>query len=150
MNHSQVILREARIEDIESVMELVKELAIFEKAEKEMVATKKMYLDGFHDKTFEICIAEIDEKVVGMTLYYYGFSTWKGKMLFLEDFVVMDKYRSHGIGQMLFDKLILDAKKENCAMLKWQVLDWNVEAIKFYMRQNAMIDKGWYNGKIFL
>jgi GNAT superfamily N-acetyltransferase len=145
---SNVIIRKGRSEDLDAAMDLVMELAIFEKAPEAMVATKEMYQECFDNNTYDFNVATIDEKVVGMTLFYYCFSTWKGKMCYLEDFVVAEGYRSQGVGQMLFDVLIKEAKDNHCALVKWQVLDWNAEAIKFYQRQNVIIEDEWYNVKI--
>ena len=93
-------------------------------------------------------VAEVDNSIVGMTLYYDTFSTWKGKMLYLEDFVVKESYRSQGIGDLLFDATLVEAKKRKCLLMKWQVLDWNTEAVKFYKRKQAEIETEWWNGKI--
>ena len=148
MNQSNIILRKGTKEDIPSIMELVMELAIFENAESEMVATKEMYEDTIDEGIYDLIVATVGDQIVGMMLFYYGFSTWKGKMLYLEDFVVSSNNRSLGIGQLLFDKMIEEAKDKKCALIKWQVLDWNKDAIRFYKKQNATIETEWYNGKI--
>ena len=76
------------------------------------------------------------------------FSTWKGRMMYLEDFVVNPEYRGQGIGQQLFDSFIAEAKAQDCNLVKWQVLDWNEPAVRFYERNKATIEKEWWNGKI--
>jgi GNAT superfamily N-acetyltransferase len=88
--------------------------------------------------------------IIGMAIYYPTFSTWRGKMLYLEDFYVQPKYRSKGIGQSLFDSILHRARITNCKLMKWQVLDWNKKAIKFYKRNNAEIETEWLNGKLIL
>lgn len=148
MNQSNIKLRKGILEDIPEIMALVKELAIFEKAEEEMIATTEMYNQAIKEKLFDLFVATVDGKIAGMMLYYYGFSTWKGKMLYLEDFVVSADQRSGGIGQKLFDQLLLEAKDKGCTMIKWQVIDWNKDAIRFYERQSAKVETEWYNCKI--
>jgi len=83
-----------------------------------------------------------------MALYYMTYSTWKGRMLYLEDFVVQEAFRKAGIGQQLFDGFLQEANNKGCKLVKWQVLDWNVPAIKFYEKNKAIIEKEWWNGKI--
>ena len=78
------------------------------------------------------------------------YSTWKGRMFYLEDFVVLEAYRRLGLGQMLFDAFLQEAKDQQCRLVKWQVLDWNEPALRFYRKNNAVIEKEWWNGKIFL
>lgn len=150
MNQPKIKLRKGNIHDIPEIMLLVKELAIFEKAEKEMVATTDMYEQALNENIYDIMVATIDGTITGMMLYYYGFSTWKGKMLYLEDFVVSAAHRSIGIGQVLFDQLTTVAKENNCALMKWQVIDWNEGAIKFYKKQEASIETEWYNCKLII
>ena len=148
MNQSNIKLRKGILKDIPEIMALVKELAIFEKAEEEMIATTEMYNQAIKENLFDLFVATVDGKIAGMMLYYYGFSTWKGKMLYLEDFVVSADQRSGGIGQKLFDQLLLEAKDNGCTMIKWQVIDWNKDAIRFYERQSAKVETEWYNCKI--
>ena len=106
------------------------------------------YERAFDDGLISMLVAENENAIVGMTLFYDTFSTWKGKMLYLEDFVVKAKFRSLGIGSLLFDATLTEAKKRGCALMKWQVLDWNTEATKFYIRKKAEIEKEWWNGRI--
>lgn len=143
-------IRLATIEDMPSILDLVKELAEFEREPKAVTATLQEYKEAFDSGLIKIHLAEFAGEIVGMALYYMTFSTWKGKMLYLEDFYVKPKYRSTGIGQLLFDSYIDVAKKEKCKVAKWQVLDWNQRAIDFYKRQNAVIETEWLNGKILL
>ena len=87
--------------------------------------------------------------IVGITVFYMTFSTWRGKCLYLEDFYVQPSYRKYGIGQKLFDAYLDEAKKRGALQTKWQVLDWNEPALNFYKKNNAVIEKEWWNGKIF-
>lgn len=142
------IIRKANETDLPAIHELVRELAIYEKAEPEFVATLKDYQDDFFEGVFESMVAEVDGQIAGMVLYYLTYSTWKGKMLYLEDFVIQQNFRQHGIGQQLFDAFINEARSKGCRLVKWQVLDWNTPAIKFYEKNKAIIEKEWWNGKI--
>ncbi len=144
----KISVRIAQQEDLNAIHELVGELAIYEKAENEFVATLEMYRKDFADGVFEAIVAETGGEIVGMALYYLSYSTWKGKMLFLEDFVVRQSYRRRGIGDLLFDEVVSIAKAKGCRLLKWQVLDWNKPALGFYAKKNATIEKNWWNGKI--
>lgn len=141
-------IRKATYDDIPVIHHLVRELAIYEKAEKEFIATLEDYQKNWEAGVFEVLVAEVDGEIAGMALYYLTYSTWKGRMLYLEDFVVETPYRKQGIGQVLFDGFIAEAKAKDCTMVKWQVLDWNKPAIDFYIKNNATIEKGWWNGKI--
>jgi ribosomal protein S18 acetylase RimI-like enzyme len=137
-------------EDIEAIYALVLELAHYEKAPEEVWATLEDYKKLYDERWFKCIVAKIDNEVVGTCIFYNSFSTWKGKMLYLEDFVIKEKYRNEGIGQQLFDHLLSLAKDEGYTLIKWQVLDWNEPAIKFYEKNKAIIEKEWWNGKILL
>ena len=141
-------IRKGNFDDLVHVHDLVRELAIYEKAEHEFIATLEDYQNDFRAGVFEVLLAETEGIVIGMCLYYLSYSTWKGKMLYLEDFVVKQSYRQEGVGQQLFDALIQEAKQKRCRLIKWQVLDWNEAAIKFYEKNNAVIEQEWWNGKI--
>ena len=145
----KITIRKADQADLPAILDLVKELAVYEKAADQVTATLEDYENAFSENIFESQVAELDGKVVGMTLYYMSYSTWRGKMLFLEDFVIFKKYRNLGIGQLLFDAFLEEARSKKVAMVKWQVLDWNEPAIKFYEKNKAIIDKGWWNVKMF-
>lgn len=144
-----ITIREAQYEDLQAIHDLVRELAIYEKAEEEFIASLEEYQEDFKNEVFEAIVAEKDEEVVGMTLFYMTYSTWKGKMLYLEDFVVKSSARRMGIGQLLFDGFLKTAQQRGCRLVKWQVLDWNQPAIDFYKKNKATIETEWWNGKIF-
>ena len=142
MKPSTLSVRKATHKDLKVIMSLVRELAIFEKEEDAFTATLEQYTQAFEENIFQVLLAEDKEEVVGMCLYYPSFSTWKGKMMYLEDFVVRDEHRRKGIGELLFHAFVKVAKEENCRMVKWQVLDWNDTAIAFYKKQKATIEEG--------
>lgn len=146
----KTIIRKATAQDLATIHDLVRELAVYEEEEAAFTAPLSVYEENFKENVFDAIVAEIDGKVVGMCLYYLTFSTWKGRMLYLEDFVVKEAYRKHGIGQQLFDALLEEAKALDCRLAKWQVLDWNEPAVNFYKKNNAIIEKNWWNAKVFL
>lgn len=141
------IIRKGVREDIPRVYELVVELAIFEKEPEQVTNTvEKMCEDGFGiNPIFEFLVAEFNNEIVGMSLCYYRYSTWKGKRLYLEDLIVTEEMRGKGLGKSLLTETIAMAKASNCTGLMWQVLDWNEPAIKFYEKFGVRFDKGWYN-----
>ena len=145
-----VILRKATIKDIPAIYSLVEALAIYEKEPEAVTATVADYLADFEAGIFQAHVATIDDKVIGMALYYMTYSTWKGRMLYLEDFVVFEAYRRKGIGQLLFDAVLQEGKDRACKLVKWQVLDWNEPAVRFYEKNKATIEKEWWNCKVFL
>lgn len=142
-------LRKGEKGDLPSALELVKELAIFEKAPDEVEVTiEEMENWGFgKDKLFEFFVASNDNKIVGIALYYYKYSTWKGKCLFLEDIIVTENHRGKGIGKNLFEEVIKVAKLEKVRRMEWQVLDWNEIGIKFYKKYPVFFDHEWINCK---
>ncbi len=145
-----MVVRFAKREDLPAIHALVRELAIYEKAEEEFVASVADYERDLACGIFEALVAEHAGEVVGMALYYMAYSTWKGRMLYLEDFVVKASMRGQGIGEKLFRAFLAEAQKKGCRLVKWQVLDWNEPAIHFYKKFEAIFEKEWLNGKIFL
>jgi len=138
--------------DLPKVLELINELAIFEKAPEQVTITlEQLEKDGFEgNPLYRFLVAESNHEVVGMAFYYFRYSTWKGKFLYLEDFVVQQEHRSKGIGKMLFNELKSQAVQDNCVGMSWQVLDWNEGAIRFYKSIGAELDDEWLNGKLML
>ena len=145
-------IRKATLDDISAIHALVHELAVYENAPEQHTATVEEYKRDFEAGIFESQVAVDTEggQIVGMIFYYMTYSTWRGKMLYLEDFVVTEKYRTYGVGQMLFDTFLEVARQKDCFLTKWQVLDWNTPAVKFYEKNQAIIEKEWWNVKIFL
>ena len=143
-------IRKGRKGDLPFVLSLIKELAKYENAEDQVsIGVKELENDGFGDKPlFYFLIAEINSEMVGMAFYYIKYSTWKGKCLFLEDFIVTKKFRRKGVGEKLFEEIIRISKKLDMNRVMWQVLDWNYEAINFYKKYNANISNEWLDGRI--
>ncbi|MCE9540446.1 MAG: GNAT family N-acetyltransferase [Bacteroidetes bacterium] len=136
--------------DLSAALGLIKELALYEKAPDEVIVTiEDMERDGFGENpVFNFFVAEMDGKIVGISLYYVKYSTWKGKCIFLEDIIVTERYRKHGIGKKLFDEVVKVSKELNVQRLEWQVLDWNEPAIRFYEKINSNLNKEWINCKL--
>ena len=145
-----IIIRPATLADIPAIYDLVVALAVYEKEPDAVTASIADYLADFQENIFQAQVATIEGKIVGMALYYITYSTWKGRMLYLEDFVVYKEYRRLGIGQLLFDAVLEAGRQRKCRLLKWQVLDWNEPAINFYKKNKAILETDWWNGKIFL
>lgn len=145
-----ILLRKATIDDLPAVVELIKELAAYEKAAHEVKITlDELEKDGFGEHPlYWIILAEVDAQIVGMSFYYIRYSTWTGRNLYLEDIVVKEQYRRFGIGKLLFEETIKSAKEMNVRQMIWQVLDWNEPALNFYKKFNAELDPEWINGKL--
>lgn len=145
-------IRRSEPSDVPLMLSLVKELALFEKALDEVYNTEeKMLADGFGvDAIFSAFVAvDVDkESIVGMALYYTAYSTWKGKIYFLDDIIVKEEYRQFGIGRKLINEMIAEAYEKGIPQIRWQVLDWNTNAIKFYESLGVFIDKEWYTCKM--
>ena len=145
---SNTIIRVGTKQDLRYVLELIKELALYEKAPDEVTNTvEQMEIDGFGPKpVFGLFVAENEMGIVGISIYYWRYSTWKAKRLYLEDIVVTEKERGSGIGKLLFDRTMQHALDENCSGMMWQVLDWNEPAINFYKKYySAKMDSDWLN-----
>ena len=132
------------------MLNLIRELAVYEKAPDAVTVTvEKLAEDGFGNHPFfHVILAILEGKTVGMAFYYYSYSTWEGKCIFLEDIIVKQDYRRKGIGGALFSDIIRISREENVARLMWQVLDWNEPAICFYRKYNAKFDPTWINVKL--
>ncbi|HMO91172.1 MAG TPA: GNAT family N-acetyltransferase [Pirellulaceae bacterium] len=145
MEPTTVMIRPGEVSDIPRLLELIQELATFEREPHAVKATQaSMLRDGFGDNpVFGSFVAELSQQVVGMAIYYYRYSTWRGRCLYLEDLVVTESARGRGIGKKLFEQTVSKAKQENCQGLFWQVLDWNQPAIDFYLQYGAQIESQW-------
>ncbi len=145
-----ISIRKGLKDDLPQVLGLIKELAAYEKAPLEVAVTiAEMERDGFGENpVFRFFVAEDGEKIVGISLYYIKYSTWKGKCVFLEDIIVTESYRKHGIGKKLFDPVVKVAKAMNARRMEWQVLEWNEPAIKFYEKLDSHFDSEWVNCKL--
>ena len=140
-------IREGHKEDLPQVLALVKELAEYEIALHEVTNTvAQMERDGFGERPlYGFFVAEEEQTILGISLYYYRYSTWKGKRLYLEDIVVTQNQRGKGIGHLLFEETMRFALKSDCSGMQWQVLDWNEPAINFYKKYKARLDNEWIN-----
>lgn len=151
-----ITIRVARREDCPRLMELVRELAEYEKAPQEVTVTPEHFEEaGFGEnpvwKAFVAVNTENDtETIIGFALYYIRYSTWKGSRLYLEDIIITEKWRSKRIGSMLFDKLIAETQEKKLSGMTWQVLEWNKPAINFYKRYQTHFDTDWWNARIEL
>lgn len=145
-----VNIRKGVPEDLPALLELIRELAIYENAEEEVVNTVEMMKeDGFgRNPVYGFIVAEEENKIVGASIYYYRYSTWKGRRLYLEDLIVNEPKRGSGIGKKLFEETIEIGKKTNCTGMMWQVLDWNEPAINFYKKYDTHFDEEWINCNI--
>jgi ribosomal protein S18 acetylase RimI-like enzyme len=147
-------IREGQREDMPAVLNLIKELAVFEKEPEAVVLTvADLVRDGFGENPlFHTFVASIDddssdnqqvEQIVGVALYYYRYSTWKGRTIHLEDLIVKEKRRGSGIGKALYKEVIAQGKKDKVNRIEWAVLDWNTTAIDFYEKSGAKVLKDW-------
>lgn len=147
---SNVIVRAATEADLPAIHGLMYELAVYEKSPESVEASVEEYIEDFRNGIFESHVAELDGKIIGMTLFYMAYSSWRGKMLYLDDFVVTEASRRYGAGQLLFNAFLEEGRRRGCRLVKWQVLDWNEPALNFYRKNEAIIETEWWNGKIFL
>ncbi|MFS2185837.1 N-acetyltransferase family protein [Mucilaginibacter sp. Mucisp84] len=146
----EVNIRYAVQSDCPRLMELVHELALYEKAPEEVTVTLQHFEEtGFGpNPVWKAFVAEVDSVVVGFALYYIRYSTWKGSRMYLEDLIVTEEMRGKKIGKLLFDRLLREAKECGFSGMVWQVLDWNEPAINFYNKYGANIEAGWLNASL--
>lgn len=140
-------IRAAVKEDCPRLLELIQELAVYEKAPQEVTVSLQEFEDAGFGKNavWNAFVAESDRQIHGFALYYTRYSTWKGRRLYLEDFIVTRDMRGKGIGKRLFERIIAEAKELGFNGMTFQVLDWNEPAIKFYNKYNAALEDGWLN-----
>ncbi len=145
-------IRRAEQGDCPRLLELIQELALYERAPQEVTVSIEHFTEsGFGSKpVWWAFVAESDGVIHGFALYYIRYSTWKGQAMYLEDILVTEQSRGKGIGKLLFDQLIEEAKENGFKRIVWQVLEWNAPAINFYKKYNAQFDPEWWNGSIDL
>lgn len=147
---NQYTIRTAKKEDCEQLLGLIKELAIYEKEPDAVTVSLEHFREsGFGERpVWGAFVAEVEGKIVGMSLYYIRYSTWKGQRLYLEDLIVTESFRGQGLGKELFEKTIEFGKEKGYSGMMWQVLDWNEPAINFYKKYQAKFDNEWVNCSI--
>ena len=140
-------IRTALEKDCPSILELIHELALYEKAPQEVTVTLQEFVEaGFGaNPVWKAFVAASEGKIIGFALYYIRYSTWKGCRLYLEDFIVTEEFRGQGVGKLLFETVMQEAKDKGFNGMSWQVLDWNEPAINFYNKYNAYLEAGWLN-----
>lgn len=143
-------IREAAPGDEQAILGLIRELAEYEKAPGEVVNTaEQLAIDLFSDKVCDALVVEAGHGIIGFALFYTSYSTWKGRCLYLEDFYIQPEQRQGGIGTQLFEEVVKIARQRGVKRMDWQVLDWNEPAIRFYRKQQAILDPEWTNGRLF-
>lgn len=144
------MIRKGEVKDLPRVLELIKELAEYEKAPQEVENTvEEMIRDGFGENpVYHLLVAEVQGSIIGIAIYYMKYSTWKGKCIFLEDIIVTESERGKGTGARLFEEVIERARKMKVRRMEWQVLEWNEPALNFYRKYHANLDPEWINGKL--
>ncbi|MEY4111297.1 MAG: hypothetical protein RLZZ46_1653 [Bacteroidota bacterium] len=147
-----VIIRAGRQTDISAALGLVKELALFERApDAVVVSEQEMLKAGFgQDKIFEFFVAESNAEVIGIAIYYYKYSTWKGRCLYLDDLIVTESRRGKGTGKRLLEAVLEKGRETGVRRVEWQVLDWNTSAIDFYKSFGVKLDGEWINCHFYL
>lgn len=149
----EIKIRKAIKEDCPSIMELIRELAVYEKAPDQVTVDFDHFVESGFGKSpvWWAFVAEVENKIVGFALYYIRYSTWKGQRMYLEDILVNEPWRGQGIGKLLFDQLIEEAKEKQLSGIMWQVLEWNEPAIHFYKKyKDVNFDSEWVNGSLIL
>ena len=140
-----MIIRKGLVQDMPAVLELIKELAVFENEPDAVVLTvADLERDGFcSNPLFNTFVAEINGKIIGMALFYYRYSTWKGRTIHLEDLIVTESLRGTGAGSLLYKEVFKFAKQQGVRRVEWAVLDWNTPAINFYEKTGATVFTNW-------
>lgn len=149
MSDEQIRIRKGKEEDVSAMLSLIKELALYEKAPEQVITSEKsMIKDGFGENpAYRSLVAETaDGEVVAVAIYFQAYSTWRGRVLYLDDLVVREKYRSQGIGKLMFDRLIKEAEEMEVDQMRWVVLEWNEPAIRFYEKYKAELNPEWHLG----
>lgn len=141
-------VRKGNVTDIPAVFELIKALAAYENAPEQVVNNPEKMLKEYQGGAYDFFVAEYNERIVGFALYFFSYSTWKGRSMYLDDLFVMDEFRSQGFGRKLLKKVIEEAQSLNLPRLHWQVLNWNEPAIQFYRKAGVEFDGEWINCRL--
>lgn len=142
------IVRKANENDLQAILNLVRELALYERAPEEVIVTEATFNIHWKNNRFEALVALENNRMCGCAIYYLAYSTWKGVILYLDDLIVTEEYRRKGIGKQLFDELIRVSVQLKVTQMRWHVLNWNKPAIRFYEKYNAELDQEWVTGKL--
>lgn len=145
-----VNIRWANEGDCPQILTLINELALYERAPEQVTVSLAHFVEAGFGKqpVWKAFVAHINDKIIGFALFYTRYSTWKGCRLYLEDFIVTENFRGKGIGKLLFEKVISEAKKAPYQGMVWQVLDWNEPAINFYNKYQTQLEQGWLNAAL--
>jgi len=148
----EISIRRAVKDDCPRLLELITELAIYEKAPNDVTVTLEHFVESGFGKNpvWWAFVAEVNGRIEGFALYYIRYSTWKGQAMYLEDIIVTESMRGNKLGKLLFDRLIEEAKEKGWSRIIWQVLDWNEPAINFYKKYNASFDDEWVNCSLYV
>lgn len=150
MNLDTFHIRPGTAWDLAAAHDLVRELAAYEREPEAVTATIADYQEDLERGWFELLVAEYQGEVIGIAIAHRAYSTWKGRMFYLDDLVIREAWRRKGVGQLLFAAVMDLARQRGARLLKWQVLDWNEPALAFYRQLQARIETTWLNGKIEL
>lgn len=141
----KMLIRKGEKKDLPRLLELIKELAVYERQPDAVIIDEKILKEeGFSENPlFEFFVAELDDTIIGIALFYYRFSTWKGRTLHLEDLIVDKNYRQKGVGEQLFNAVLKVAYQKNVGRMEWEALEWNAPALNFYRKYGANLDEEW-------
>ena len=140
-----MVIRKGTKEDMPAVLDLIKQLALFEKEpDAVVISAQDLVRDGFGETPmFGTFVAEVENEIIGAALFYFRYSTWKGKTIHLEDLIVTENKRGTGAGFALYSEVIKEGKRQNVRRIEWNVLDWNEPAIRFYQKSGAKVFDDW-------
>ncbi|RRJ91677.1 GNAT family N-acetyltransferase [Flavobacterium macacae] len=140
-----MVIRKGTKEDMPAVLDLIKQLALFEKEpDAVVISAQDLVRDGFGETPmFGTFVAEVENEIIGAALFYFRYSTWKGKTIHLEDLIVTENKRGTGAGFALYSEVIKEGKRQNVRRIEWNVLDWNEPAIRFYEKSGAKVFEDW-------
>ncbi|NIJ44484.1 hypothetical protein FHR24_000923 [Wenyingzhuangia heitensis] len=140
-----ILIRKGNIDDANEIFTLINDLAVFEQEPEAVEVTiEDIKNDGFGNQPkFEVFIAELNNSIVGMALFYYRYSTWKGKTLHLEDLIVKEVNRGKGVGKLLYNRILKYAFEQKIKRVEWAVLEWNTPAVEFYKNSGAEVFDDW-------